>query len=416
MNVLELILKSSIDLFASGRSYAKVILFFIFFAYIGTLLFFRKNKERVGKKYINICLIILGVIFLLGLGVHIHNVKHIDISVGDRILYLSDTEITSSEVTHIHELKGSFGMFDTSFHEGIDMGVATLNYVSPYVLWGALVLLVLFLISYGLSIYHNEYKTTKNTLFWGLIFFILVKNAFDGGLLNYEVSALILFFLTYISFKKRRGYYMVLPMIFIVFLGIFSFYVFKMLETYVFIFMVYVLLFSKIKWIRRVLVSIVLLLVVLNAYPNISYINLKTENAPTYIASFIKNDSSNLLYTLGNMYIYQDSSNVSIKELLYKYKVFDNQRPISIEWKTCIPNVYKEYSFSVFSEQEPSRLSLNKNNMYKLSVENMKKNMYKVHLKTYACYSQRFENQVQEGLREVGLLPSIVYDVADEQK
>ncbi|MEY4440764.1 MAG: hypothetical protein RLY49_390 [Candidatus Parcubacteria bacterium] len=414
--ISELILKSFIDLFASGRSYAKVILFFAFFAYVGTLLFFKKTKEGVSKKYRNISFVILGIIFILGLSAHIYSVMQINVLPGNRILYLSETEISSSELLHIHELKGMFGMFDPSFHEGIDMGGASLNYVSPYVLWTSLILLILFLILYGLSIYHNEYKTTKNTLFWGLIFFILVKNAFDGGLLNYEVSALILFFLTYISFKKRRGYYMALSMIFIVFLGIFSFYVFKMLETYVFIFTVYILLFSKIKWIRRVLVSIVLLLVVLNAYPNISYINLKTENAPTYIASFIKNDSSNLLYTLGNMYIYQDSSNVSIKELLYKYKVFDNQRPISIEWKTCIPNVYKEYSFSVFSEQEPSRLSLNKNNMYKLSVENMKKNMYKVRLKTYACYSQRFENQVQEGLREVGLLPSIVYGVVDEQK
>ncbi|MEY2702992.1 MAG: hypothetical protein RLY43_1630 [Bacteroidota bacterium] len=409
-------IKTFIDLFASGRSYAKVVLFFVFFLYVGILFYFRKNKEHTKVSFRNISFAIVSIILVLGVGVHLWNSNRLDTQPGERILYLSQTEITSSELTHIHELKGSFGMFDSSFHEGIDMGGATIMYVPHSIFWLSLVLLLSFLISYGYSIYRNEYKDTKTTVFFGFVFFILIKNAFDGGLLNYEVSALALFLLTYVSFKKKKGFYILIPFIFILFVGMFSFYFFRMIETYLFICALYSLLFLKARWVKRMLIGIILLLVALNALPNILYVDLKTDGTPTYIASFVQDISLKPLYRIGNMSIYKETTNTSVKELLEKYEVFDNQRPISIEWKTCMPNVYEHYSFFVHSEQVPSFLNIHKNDAYELSLVAIEKDIYKADLRVYSCFAQRFENQVQEGLREINLLPSIVYRVVDQQK
>lgn len=413
---IEIILKSFVDLFASGRSYAKVLLFFVFFIYVGILLYFRKRRKNDNRIFKNISFSILLLISLVGISIHLFNIYQLGVSPGKRILYLSENEITSSELLHIHELKGTFGMFATSFNEGIDMGVAALDHVPHYLLWLVLILLVMAVITYGLSIYNNEYKDRKTVLFYAFIFFILMKNSIDGGLLNYEVVALFLFFLTYISIKKGNGFYVVIPLIPLFFIGMFSFYFFRMLETYIFICALYSLLFLKIKWIRIILSGIIVLLIILNARPNISYVELETQESPTYVASFLKNDQSKLLYSVGNMYLYEEKGNVKVKDLLKKYEVFDNQRPVSIEWKTCMPNMYDRYTFMIRSDKAPKNMTVNKNNMYKLSIEPVGKNIYKTNLNIYGCYAQRFENQVQEGLREVELLPAIVYSVNHEQK
>jgi hypothetical protein len=417
MPELQIILKSFVDLFASGRSDVKVILVLCFALFTFVLFLFRnkstdsKNKTKKYTYLFGICLIPL---FVSGVVLHVQHLNFLNTTLGEKIFFISETELTSTELTHIHEMKASFGIFDTSFKEGVDMGGALSTYIPKVISYGGLFLLILALIFYSLSILKNEHPRSAHTTFYALVSFILLKNSFDGGLFNHETIALVLFLIVYVAIQKNKAPYIVLPLVALFFYGTFYFYPFHILQTGVFLICVYLILFNYSKKIKVVAALIVCTLVLLNAYPIIQYLGLRAElDQPAHIFTFTQNPELEEVYTVGNMFVYKEISG-SIRDFINKYNLVDNHKAVSLEWVTCIPNKSETKTLKIYSTQELKKAEIYKDRYYSFVFKKIADNRYDAELTTDSCFSQRFENQLQEGLREAGLLPAIVYGVLKE--
>ncbi len=414
MSFVFLLIKSVVDLFASGRSLAKVAVLVCFSVGTYALCRFRSGSTAHKKTWTTVALSILVILYTFGMLVHTSTLTRTGNNLGETVLYLSEQEVSSSELTHQHEMKSTFGTFYSTRADSIDLGAAGLQFIPVFVPWIGLILLIAFIVSYSISILRHEIHDKRKIFFVSLLFFILFKNAYDGGGLNYEVAAVGLFALTWLLGRTKRSGHMLPVLIILVFFGMMYFYVFRMLLTFIFLICAYLIVFRKDWRVRSASAFVILFLAIMNAMPEIKYLNLvvsKTE--PAYVATFKKDIDKEVLYSVGELSVYRIEEG-TVKDLVKEYDLVANHDPVSVAWLTCIPNMYDTRTFRLYTQQADVSPLVEKGSWYHLSLENIAENSYQGTLRTYSCASQVFENQLQEGLRELNALPAIISDFSSQ--
>jgi hypothetical protein len=375
-----------VDLFAAGRSYSKVFLFFGYMSLLfGLLAYFFHGKAIVSNlvRYKKILVGLVGFNFVLNIGSFIWFAAKYHFKLTDFIITFNNAELSTTELIHNHVLKGIIAIGAQFFHHGVyqnmDSGTAFLHLVpTPFYI----IALVVFLATIIVSIFYfigslGEYRHVKDgvvigyVFLYGIVTFSVFKNIVDGGFFNYETVPALLFFLALLFYSNKKAHKTSIA-IGVLYLGsiiglycggFFSkpgqFFWYSYQSISLALLMGSLFYYVHKKKCDRLGILIILLTVIALAVP------LSNESAFITYRSFVLPESGAVvgmyqsvtdpdltpITSVGNFNFYSmrqgASEHKTIGDSIDRYGLLDNLYPIDIPWVNCIPPG-KSLSYSFF--------------------------------------------------------------------
>ncbi len=367
-----------LDIFAGGRSNVKVYLFFVYFAvlFLITFLVKRNLSEKTKKisQYLFLSTIIAG--HILGSIVFLNFAHQYGFEKNDFVLTFNNGEVSSSQLSHNHVLKGSVGLglnhFDSGKFENIDAGLPFVGIIPGYILWVGIILVLLAAFSslvFFATLISQRTNLSKKVIFlvaFAFAAFPLIKAISDGGLfLSNTLPILAALFYGIYNSKNGKKLCVITSALYVAW-TIIAWKYFFFEEDYqlkahilasIIPFTILMTLFVVEKHAtRRVsyLLGIVLVLSIIYypMYTELSTISKYREHkavggivalysTPTDFPGTFKS-------SLGGLNFYEINENILVDDVINKYYLLDNIYPVAVPWKTCIPTTFgDEYTFSV---------------------------------------------------------------------
>ncbi|HRY31248.1 MAG TPA: hypothetical protein P5328_02560 [Candidatus Paceibacterota bacterium] len=379
MYYLLLISHALLNNFAGGRSNSKVYLFFIFLIVLIFLaVFVNRSNKKVEKisKYLLFLSLVIG--FVLGAAAFLSFAGDFGFEWNDFVLTFNNGEISSSQLTHNHILKGSLavvgGPLGYNYFENMDMGTPFVGLIPNWILWLGLMCVAVATISallfFATTVSQKETPARKilYTAAFSLVVFSLIKSIPDGGVFLSNTLPMVAAFL-YGIYRGKKGIVACSGVIVVYFIWtafawnrIFfhewyqlKIYLLSGLISFVAIGVLFFLEKHMTNGRRAVLAGAFAVLLV-TFYPTyqelmgtMKYLNTNAINGMVALYDepdelFWEKKSS-----LGNLNFYEIQSGISIGEIVRKYDLLDNIYPVAVPWKTCVPVDLRgdEYAFSI---------------------------------------------------------------------
>ncbi len=200
---VNIVLRLFFEFFNFGRSVWKGLFFFgwTILLFLGLLLFPRAQDRKWAPRALWCS---IGLVSLFSLLAHFYLCKHLGVPVLSYVLYSSNGELSSSQLTHLHIGKGVLSLAlettKTILPLPGDAGVPFAGIISPFLLWGIGIFTIL---SFALSapiFVARAWKTSAPErlpllVLYPLCSFPILKSLIDGGPLCAESLAALFFFL-----------------------------------------------------------------------------------------------------------------------------------------------------------------------------------------------------------------------------
>jgi hypothetical protein len=379
MSFLISISHAFLNIFAGGRSNTKVYLFFIYFAILILLTFIFKNKKisknvKDFSKYTFFVSLIIG--HILGAAVFLNYADQYGFDANDFTLTFNNGEVSSSQLSHNHVLKGSVGMilnlFSKGSYENIDAGLPFVGLIPNYILWLGLILILIATISsliFFTALISEKTDRTKKTVFligFALATFSLLKAIADGGILLANSLPILAVLLFGVCENKRQYKFLA----FIIFLYLIwtaiawkNFFFEENYQLTIHLisgitpFAVLMIIFLLEKYAYKRATYLFGILVIFAAmshsmYKEISdlskYRNYVATNGIVGLYEQPNEVPGELKSTLGNLNFYKIEISVSVDDVIKQYNLLDNIYPVAVPWKTCVPTSFGDsYTFSL---------------------------------------------------------------------
>ena len=211
------LIHSFVNIFAGGRSEAKVFLFLIYLVTLFVIYKIITNKKPLKNldwKWFGCGLLSL---YLYGLFLQIAYTKILGVKVTDFIITGNNGELSSSTLSHTHVAKGFIGVILSKLGYAdlskVDAGGAYIGLIPNILFYIGSVLLILVLVQalyYFASSYYSKinYLNIRQKLFliigYGILSFSIIKTAIDGGLFNYGFYVSIIFIWAFYKQQKNE--------------------------------------------------------------------------------------------------------------------------------------------------------------------------------------------------------------------
>ncbi len=199
-----------VNIIATGRSDVKVLglLFWLFLIFTLPLFKAFRSGGRIDKGLLE-RLVVLGVVIsLIGTVLSLVIIADHGLPLGGSFYAVSGNNFSFNSLAHTHVLKPAVSAFQSVFPNA-DAGGAWFYALSEEFGVSAQLLNFMFLsvlvilacLSFMLLIASKDYERPSEKLFYGVLTFVFLKNAVDGGFLNPEYLLTLLFLLA--VFLKR---------------------------------------------------------------------------------------------------------------------------------------------------------------------------------------------------------------------
>ncbi len=208
-----------VNLIATGRSSIKVfgLLAWLFAVFLLPLFFFAKPRKSPDRWLLKRAFVLITMMSLAGTALSFGVIARHQFPLGGDLYAVSNDNFSFTSLVHSHVLKPVVGIFQPLFPNA-DAGGAWFHVLADefgfpppllsFILFSLLMLLacgaVLFLIA------SEGYEKPSEKLLYGVLTFVLLKNAVDGGFLNAE-NLLTIFFFASIFLKKPIFAFATLP-------------------------------------------------------------------------------------------------------------------------------------------------------------------------------------------------------------
>lgn len=379
------IFHSIINIFAGGRSTVKVYLFFAFIIGLCLIALLPLNRLRVRNSFI-----ISSVITALSYGFFLLLFFYHQIGTGIWVFVatFNNSEISTTTLNHNHLMKGVVGLLlrsqDSAVQEKVDTGMAYINIIPDPLLWiGALLAAtsIIFLVIKFKEIFNEQVKwPIVFVILYSIISFSLVKNIFDGGILNKEtpVALSALLFILYLLSQKTRKWDVanillrISPIILYLLVMLFFWWQkfillselkYNLFQVIFFGTLIVTMLYAHHKQkIDRLLILLSILsltflyIPISNTINNYLANNTKFSNKETYIG-LLSNEAHptfRLVDKIGDlkMYEFSPSQPITMASLYDKYQLLDNITPVTVPWENCLPSSFpSEAKFTLISKE-----------------------------------------------------------------
>lgn len=420
MQELLLILHGFVDIFSAGRSDVKIILFCILLIISSTLFYWR--KKRVHTKKMGIMLVCaLVILYGIGLSMHLSVLREHNLPIGEKIIMFDGDEISSSTISHTHELKSAFGFLIQKVYPSflyVDPGIAWSSHMN---IWLSTLVLALTLCSLYAFFYLCNSTLCKDYRYYIVfffVFFIALKNSIDGGVLNHEVVGTILFLCTvYIAHRlnnvERIGIACIIPLT--VFVAMDGFYIQRVFATYLFLLSLILIFFSKKIFFKYLGACCIIGLIFVHSFGNIMHLRIAPEGDDGLIFAQYEALDMSPVYQVGDLYVYQ-VNNMSVREVENVFNVNQLYNQVKVEWRTCLPTTYKQYNFRVISQYRADEvIVVNNLPFFRLALYPQGNNLFTGELVIKSCFDVMMENQLLEMFSELNITPALFVKGAEHK-
>lgn len=366
--------QSLINIFAPGRSYAKVYLYIGYVLACIAIACVWSKKNRVQHNVRASALLLWG--FIGGLALNCMSFFWYIVRTGhswdEYIVLFANNEISSTEFTHNHVFKGSIGIVFQLIRGGafttLDPGVAYVGQLPTFFFALGLAWFVVMVASTLYCFYTNfpsvDFGVKKFLLYVALYTattFVLLRNLLDGGLFDFAtLPALVFLTLLLTSYRNRKGLIAVASLSMLAVVLHYAPYNISGLQSYVYRSLAVTLLFSTLYFFLintlvvqhqkrlRVLVGILFFAVCIGAlnrgFGMLQYRHTAITPEGAVIATH--NDlSNNSRFTqtgsIGDlrfyMFAYATTSPATVGGLVDVSGFLDNHEPVTLPWVKCMP-------------------------------------------------------------------------------
>ncbi|QQS22961.1 hypothetical protein IPM19_00085 [bacterium] len=386
---LELLVHELVNLFASGRSIAKIFGFFLYTAMLCLLLI---QPLRPKFEYLKTLTGVILATYGYGLLVHIILIKNLGLKLTDFVIIFNNQELSTTTIKHIHVLKGiiaaALQWLGVGVLENVDGGLAYIGLIHPIILVVGLFLVGTSFSGMVLLFLHKYKELFKNqtpgrwqvlyVLLFSIVSFSLVKNFIDGGILNRETPfalAALLFIMFPIDptrYTKRGILWRLSPVLgyFVIVSLINLSQGLPWSEQWALIFqgltlgallgsMLYYLAIRKVNRGGILLIIMCALLLywpVSHAKNMYRTANKPISEGPAYVGVLkeVRSEHYELIEQIEDLKIYEYKTEepFTVQQLIDKNNLLDNIGPVKVPWYNCLPmNEYKESTFDLLTVQ-----------------------------------------------------------------
>jgi hypothetical protein len=349
---------------------------------------------------------------------HINNLVQQDIPIGQYVTYINNDEITTSEVTHIHENKIIFSAMGDALVKAkilkgneVDYGKGYSDSTN-YFVGGALLLYFITIILGAYLAATSPFLITET-----IVYFVLVKNAIDGGLLNYEtVIALIVVFILQAS-RYWEGVNNMLkqvlqPLILICLIITLANYIpyeqslFKPMLMFVFLL---TLLLIDLKKDSRILGYTFLLIIIFIPITKSLLLNGTKNISDAYISSDVEWSGLTLVSKTGNhnVYSYSPLNHETLEDLYGRFNANRNFNSVLIHNLSCYNDLQTKLQFKMNSAIIPRDI---KTDTLTLRVKRIDADTFSYEIVTNSCHIPRIHDLLLEVLKIQGIQKATLYD------
>jgi hypothetical protein len=376
-----------VNIFAGGRSDVKILLFAFYTALLLGITLVSRTKYQSGR----IILIWIASLSTVLYGAGLLNFLYFNCSYGigwkNFAVIFNNGEISSNMLFHNHVFKGSLGLLLNVFHKGVqentDTGLAFMHLLPSSVYGGVLVcmfaILVLFVWYFVTA--RPTFLASKSYLFslaYAIFTFSLMKNVFDGGLLNKETPVAAAGLMLLIFYDKAWARW--------VSGGIILFYVAScfvawrigaLTSAQFFYFIRYLFVYTVLAgefifWLHSQMdlskklffLAVGMAVISGSVYWEVKLIhregNIQIQDSNPAIIGLNENISDpdfTLNQMMGNyhLYTYSPSNSVSVSAIWKRFKLLDNLEPVLVKGKSCpAVSTTDKISFIMISPQNLS--------------------------------------------------------------
>lgn len=440
---------SAFDAITEGTSPIRIVLFVAYsLALLLAVYIVRRStlRERLIRLLGILGFFTLGVLFILGLGLHVVVAERLSVPASSLTVFMGEGEITNNRLTHIHLLKSvTFALLAPLQEElipSLDTGKAVLSHVPIIVVAVAAILFVFSLLA---LLFVGAYRVSKEArgrrmslfLLVSLASFVSFEKAIDGGILSggaliaYVALAAVLF----LGREQRirvllQGALLSIVVLAILYAGGFLWgegYALKALaQAAVLALLLLALANSNREGIRTVR-SVVLLSLALGAFSLMTYAGagqklayLKTVVSPehSYSAAYPQEEilAGELIGNVGDLAVRTTDpyAGKRIGDLLAETNLAYWYQPISFHAGSCTqPSSLQIYSFELVSKERISAAQTTVPGVLALALAPIETTgagwtRYRGLMRTHPCVPRRWD-LVRESLRSVGLTELVVY-------
>jgi hypothetical protein len=422
------------NLFAGGRSTTKTVGFFLFLAIILCVNQLKLQPRALQTKKIRQVLV-SSVVFLFLLGVlgQLYITQKSSGNVFADHIFFSQQEISSSNLTHIHVLKGVVGTLLAPTHfawqENVDIGLPFLPLLPKYFfvicLLGILFVCIITVLLNPNNMAHQAKRPWLYILCWTLASFSMLKNIVDGGFFNSETLVMFTFWLILLFGKeKKAGTHIALCTFISLCMSLFFYWANPQPQHEVLLHALLqttslgLLSLCALHWIYdlqtfrlRVLVLVFTCIALVPSFwRDAAIINYArttiTSEDVVHISSFSNITSATKHASIGmlSFYTFNPTTPTRLNNLLQEHRLLANFYPALVEWQHCFPAGRPHlYSFTLSSNQPlPSQWKNGKIVLTSKLVSAFKqKKIYAASVHVPQCYPRPL-NIIHQALRQNG--------------
>ncbi|MEN9913281.1 MAG: hypothetical protein RLY66_689 [Candidatus Parcubacteria bacterium] len=435
-----IVLHAVVNVFATGRTGVKAIVFFIYVFCVAAILYIRSNSGITAGKlsfWGKMAIVSALGAYVLNFVTYLWMMKTWHIPTFTYSLVYDKGAFTSLQFIHNHVTKGVIAVFTQFFPEGffghLDSGTALLGIVphSVFFVQAALVIVVtvsIFMVWKHVSPQMNVMKPARGVLFGAVLAmssFMVIKSLLDGGMLSFEAVIGMSFFILLVSGESSLAKKTLIGMnlAYIALLGVlywfgyfaldinYGYHTFSAVTAFLCLTALYGL-YSVGRTRLSVLVLIMALIPfgvqVYNGVDIFGYHAVSIDRGDTaYILSY--NDIGISGYvkraSIGSVSLYTVSpqESLTVGDIIPLTGFSGNTTPVSVAWKTCIPSAPPtRYVFDLVAPHEIDAVS-DTDQFYRMNAQLIQKydnNLYhyEIVLNTNQCFVPQQIVFVQEVL------------------
>jgi hypothetical protein len=369
-----------VNIFAGGRSYTKVYLFLTFLVVLFVIsICVKTSNKKLAQTARSVLIAFLLIGHLLGLTLFFYFTNQFNFQSNDFILTFNNNEISSTQLTHNHLLKGSIGLtlsyLGMGYFESIDAGLPFVGLVPAILLWlGVITVLLCGVVSiayfrYTISDRSNIRKKVFYTLAFGLSSFSLIKSIVDGGIFSTVAIPISIAMLYGIYDWKKRGGLLLIPSVgymlcaFILWKNNFlpgadnsipSYLIAGFIPSISIYILFYIEKQESPKRLHHLLLFFLAILLSWPIYTNLSGINdYRNLNAEGGIVALYDEgtQTENHVNSIGKLNFYKIDSESTVGHITDEHGLLTSIYPVAIPWRTCVPTGAGEtYSFTLLAK------------------------------------------------------------------
>ncbi|MEK7641868.1 MAG: hypothetical protein AAB365_02640 [Patescibacteria group bacterium] len=384
---VRVVLHSIVNVFATGRTGTKALIFMAYVISVSGILYVRSKKTesthtlRYWKVFTATSA--LGA-YVLNFFTYLWTMKLWHIPVFTYSLIYNNGSFTSFQFVHNHATKGAIAVLTQLLPEGVfghlDAGTALLGII-PNALLSLQALLVLGCIIGIYGIWHavlpriTALSSRRAVVYVAMLIlssFMVLKSLLDGGIFSFEAVVGLSFFFFLISkgSTRARNTLLVVNGAYFILLGLLYWVGYFATDSnygyhnfsFVTILLVMTALYGIYEFGKTRLTMLVLMMAVIplcvqvyNGLTVFEYRNISVEKDDiAYIFSYENLDipGYTLRHSIGkiNLYTFSPREPMAIADIIPHTGFADNMTPVSVAWKTCVPPAPRtSYTLNVVS-------------------------------------------------------------------